>query len=56
MVLFENLEKKKFQNSPKNQIDAKMAKTIQVPYILSYFFIKMVFFDVDLFSPCFDME
>ena len=34
----------------------KKAKTIKVPFIFSYFFIKMLFFDVDLFSPCFDME
>ena len=33
-----------------------MVKPIYVPSILSYFIIKMVLFDVDLFPPCFDME
>ena len=41
---------------PKVKLMPKRAKSITVPYILSYFFIKMFFFDVDLFSPCFDME
>ena len=33
-----------------------MAKTILVFYNLSYFFKKKKKIDVDLFSPCFDME
>ena len=41
---------------PKTKMMLKTAKIIQLPYILSGFFIKMVLFDVDLFSPCFYMK
>ena len=34
----------------------KMAKTILVPYIFSNFFIKSLLFEVDIISPCFNME
>ena len=52
---FENLEKKS-KTVSKAKLMPKTAKTIEVPYFLSDFFIKMLLFDIDLFSFCFDME
>ena len=46
----------KFPKGPKTKLMPKTAKPMYVPYILSYFFTKMLLFDVDLSSPCFDME
>ena len=53
LSFFKCLQKTWLQNK---KIMLKMVKPIYVPSILSYFFIKIVLFDVDLFPPCFDME
>ena len=41
---------------PKTEFMLKIAKTILVPYIFSNFFIKSLLFEVDIISPCFNME
>ena len=53
--IFENY-KKNPKAVQKTKLMLKKAKIILFPYILSCFFIKMVLFDGDLFSPCFCTE
>ena len=56
MAIF-GLKSKVPQNGPKipKQVQ-KIGLTIQVPYILSYFGIKIQLFDVDLLPRTFDLE
>ena len=42
-------KEKKSKKVPKTKLVLNTAKTIYIPYILSYFFIKMLLFDIDLF-------
>ena len=50
------IEEKNPKAVPKTKLMLKTAKIIELPCILSCFFIKVVVFDVDLFPPCFCME